>query len=53
MVVYGNVNMKKLLIAVLMPIAVYAETVRLDVEVKDYDGNPLPGVTKDNVDWER
>ena len=34
-----------------MPIAVSAETVRLDVEVKDYDGNPLPGVTKDNVDW--
>lgn len=37
--------MKKLLIAVLMPIAVFAETVRLDIEIKDYDGNPLPGVT--------
>lgn len=37
--------MKKLLMAVLLPIAASAETVRLDIEVKDYDGNPLERVT--------
>ena len=36
--------MKKLLMA-LLPFTVFAETVRLDIEVKDYEGNPLPGVT--------
>ena len=34
--------MKKLLMA-LLPFTVFAETVRLDIEVKDYEGNPLPG----------
>lgn len=36
--------MRKLLTVVLLPIAVSAETVSLDIEVKDYDGNPLEGV---------